>query len=282
MLATLAPAVGGDRRHHGADAALGRSGRAAPARRRIARRAAERDRDPLRRRATSRALAASSPIVVAGSIFLLGDVIRARPAAVISFGRYASRCPPPHRSRRSCSTCSVVVVSARAALFAPTAARAGADRRDASVRRQPSSDQTRRAITTAARRRRRDRARATQDMQLSADAGRVLRRRAPARRHRQRRLRHERQPHRRRAGRLQHRRPTGTFYNASGIATSASDERRSERLIVRHGQEPDVYFFGETIEKLGAEEIPDHATAASRTCVQPTPRWDLVAGHGRR
>ena len=28
-------------------------------------------------------------------------------------------------------------------------------------------------------------------------------------------------------------------------------------------QENDVYFFGETVEKVGDEEVPDHATAAS-------------------
>ena len=42
------------------------------------------------------------------------------------------------------------------------------------------------------------------------------------------------------------------------------------------GQETVVYFFGESIEKLGPKKYKISKGGFS-TCVQPTPRWDLVA-----
>jgi LPS-assembly protein len=72
----------------------------------------------------------------------------------------------------------------------------------------------------------------------------------------------------------------GTFYNASGIATV-----KPPRQQVRPGavappppsnQETDVYFFGDTIEKIGPKKYRI-TSGGFTTCVQPTPRWDLHA-----
>jgi LPS-assembly protein len=73
----------------------------------------------------------------------------------------------------------------------------------------------------------------------------------------------------------------GTFFNASGISTV-----KPPRQPIRPGggiappqmagQETVVYFFGETIEKLGPKKYKI-TNGGFSTCVQPTPRWDLVA-----
>jgi lipopolysaccharide assembly outer membrane protein LptD (OstA) len=66
---------------------------------------------------------------------------------------------------------------------------------------------------------------------------------------------------------------TGIFYDASGIM--AMGKFASPQQFA--GQEPDVYFYGEKIEKL-----PDRkyriTKGAFTTCVQPTPRWELTSG----
>ena len=72
----------------------------------------------------------------------------------------------------------------------------------------------------------------------------------------------------------------GTFYNASGVAfvqpprqaapARASSPRNSP------GQENVVYFFGDTVEKLGPKKYKI-TNGGFSTCVQPTPRWDLHA-----
>ena len=41
--------------------------------------------------------------------------------------------------------------------------------------------------------------------------------------------------------------------------------------------EPDVYFYGELLEKVG-EDRYKITKGGFTTCVQPTPRWELVAG----
>jgi LPS-assembly protein len=43
------------------------------------------------------------------------------------------------------------------------------------------------------------------------------------------------------------------------------------------GLEPDVYFYGERIEKIGEDRYRIHKGGFT-TCVQPTPRWDIVSG----
>jgi LPS-assembly protein len=66
---------------------------------------------------------------------------------------------------------------------------------------------------------------------------------------------------------------TGTFYIASGIA---SMETRGIERSLFGGQEPDAYFWGETIEKLGPKTYRV-TRGGFTTCVQPTPRWELVS-----
>lgn len=66
---------------------------------------------------------------------------------------------------------------------------------------------------------------------------------------------------------------TGTFYIASGIANMQS--RGIDRSLFG-AQEPDAYFWGETIEKL-APKTYRITHGGFTTCVQPTPRWELVS-----
>ncbi|HYT73828.1 MAG TPA: hypothetical protein VEL79_03675 [Vicinamibacterales bacterium] len=66
---------------------------------------------------------------------------------------------------------------------------------------------------------------------------------------------------------------TGTFYVASGLANL---ENRGVDRSFFGTQEPDAYFWGETIEKLGPETYRI-THGGFTTCVQPAPRWELVA-----
>jgi LPS-assembly protein len=66
---------------------------------------------------------------------------------------------------------------------------------------------------------------------------------------------------------------TGTFFTASGIA---SLENRGIDRSLFGTQEPDAYFWGETIEKLGPKTYKI-THGGFTTCVQPTPRWEFVA-----
>jgi LPS-assembly protein len=66
---------------------------------------------------------------------------------------------------------------------------------------------------------------------------------------------------------------TGTFYVASGIA---SLENRGVDRSYFGTQEPDAYFWGQTIEKLGPKRYRI-TRGGFTTCVQPTPRWELVS-----
>ena len=73
----------------------------------------------------------------------------------------------------------------------------------------------------------------------------------------------------------------GTFYQASGIASvrqgrSSSPLQGGLAIPQMAGQDNDVYYFGETVEKLGPKKYKIHNGGFS-TCVQPTPRWDLSA-----
>jgi LPS-assembly protein len=73
----------------------------------------------------------------------------------------------------------------------------------------------------------------------------------------------------------------GTFYNASGIA-NIQPSRRSPGVggfappAPIGGQDTDVYFFGDVVEKIGAKKYKV-TNGGFSTCVQPTPRWDLHA-----
>jgi LPS-assembly protein len=66
---------------------------------------------------------------------------------------------------------------------------------------------------------------------------------------------------------------TGTFFVASGIANL--ENRGIERSLFGT-QEPDAYFWGESIEKLGPKTYRI-TRGGFTTCVQPTPRWEMVA-----
>ena len=69
----------------------------------------------------------------------------------------------------------------------------------------------------------------------------------------------------------------GTFTNASGI--SQLGERSKPNLAMFGGMlEPDVYFYGETIEKIGPDKYRI-TKGGFTTCVQPTARWEIVANH---
>lgn len=67
----------------------------------------------------------------------------------------------------------------------------------------------------------------------------------------------------------------GTFHTASGMA-SLGDRALQDKSMFG-GLEPDVYFHGETIEKIG-EDRYRISRGGFTTCVQPTPRWDIVSG----
>jgi LPS-assembly protein len=67
----------------------------------------------------------------------------------------------------------------------------------------------------------------------------------------------------------------GTFANASGIASLGE---RGERDRSMFGTlEPDVYFYGEQIEKIDVDKYKI-TRGAFTTCVQPTPRWEIASG----
>ena len=65
---------------------------------------------------------------------------------------------------------------------------------------------------------------------------------------------------------------TGTFVNAFG-SVSVSD--KVDRSFFGT-QEPDAFFYGATIEKLGPDRYRVHRGGFT-TCVQPTPRWEMTA-----
>ena len=66
---------------------------------------------------------------------------------------------------------------------------------------------------------------------------------------------------------------TGKFHVATGLMNIGDNVDRSQFA----GQEPEVIFYGELIEKLGPERYR-LTRGAFTTCVQPTPRWELVSG----
>ena len=73
----------------------------------------------------------------------------------------------------------------------------------------------------------------------------------------------------------------GIFYQASGIATVRQGRQQAPApggITVPQmvGQENDVYYFGETVEKIGPKKYRIK-NGGFTTCVQPTPRWDLSA-----
>jgi lipopolysaccharide assembly outer membrane protein LptD (OstA) len=67
----------------------------------------------------------------------------------------------------------------------------------------------------------------------------------------------------------------GTFTNASGIAQLGERGRQNQSMFGT--LEPDVYFNGAIIEKIGADKYRI-TKGGFTTCVQPTPRWEIVSG----
>ncbi len=70
----------------------------------------------------------------------------------------------------------------------------------------------------------------------------------------------------------------GTFYHATGIATVQPPRQRVTPGAVAPppvaGQDTDVYFYGESVEKIGPKKYRI-IKGGFTTCVQPTPRWEL-------
>ena len=64
----------------------------------------------------------------------------------------------------------------------------------------------------------------------------------------------------------------GTFYNATGITVLGPQQAKG----MFGTQEPDVYFYGAQIDKVGPKKYKIHKGGFT-TCVQPTPRWQIVA-----
>jgi lipopolysaccharide assembly outer membrane protein LptD (OstA) len=66
---------------------------------------------------------------------------------------------------------------------------------------------------------------------------------------------------------------TGTFYNAYGTMALRVDRKPG----MFGTQEPDVMFYGESVEKIGPTRYKV-TKGAFTTCVQPSPRWQLTSG----
>ena len=68
----------------------------------------------------------------------------------------------------------------------------------------------------------------------------------------------------------------GKFTNATGIASLG--ERGEQNRSMFGTLEPDVYFYGSEIEKVGPDKYRIN-NGGFTTCVQPTPRWEIVSGN---
>jgi LPS-assembly protein len=65
---------------------------------------------------------------------------------------------------------------------------------------------------------------------------------------------------------------TGTFHQASGILSLGDTVDRAQF----GNQDPDVYFYGDTIERLSNRSYR-LTRGGFTTCVQPTPRWEVTS-----
>ena len=65
---------------------------------------------------------------------------------------------------------------------------------------------------------------------------------------------------------------TGIFYGATGSVNMGEEVERS----MFGSQEPDMYFYGETIEKIGPRTYR-LSNGGFTSCIQPTPRWELTS-----
>jgi LPS-assembly protein len=66
---------------------------------------------------------------------------------------------------------------------------------------------------------------------------------------------------------------TGTFYNASGTTVI----REKSEPGPYGAQEPNAYFWGEELHKLGPSKYRI-VKGGFTACVQPTPRWEIASG----
>ena len=66
----------------------------------------------------------------------------------------------------------------------------------------------------------------------------------------------------------------GTFHEATGLMSLGPKADRRQF----GNQDPDVYFWGKRIEKLGPRKYYIYGGGFT-TCVQPTPRWELRTGN---
>ncbi|MGE5361633.1 MAG: LPS-assembly protein LptD [Bacteroidales bacterium] len=67
---------------------------------------------------------------------------------------------------------------------------------------------------------------------------------------------------------------TGIFYNAWGMASIAE---KTEEKPLFGGMEPDMFFEGQTVEKIGPQTYKI-TKGVFTTCVQPEPRWKITSG----
>jgi lipopolysaccharide assembly outer membrane protein LptD (OstA) len=65
----------------------------------------------------------------------------------------------------------------------------------------------------------------------------------------------------------------GIFHNAYGFAMVADKPKKDPM----GGQEPDVYFYGVTVEKISYDRYRVHHGGFT-TCLQPVPRWQITSG----
>ena len=70
---------------------------------------------------------------------------------------------------------------------------------------------------------------------------------------------------------------TGVFTNATGTAVLKDSTEPRQAKSMFGTSEPDIYFYGKTLEKIGAQKYKITAGGFT-TCVQPTPRWQLTSG----
>ena len=69
----------------------------------------------------------------------------------------------------------------------------------------------------------------------------------------------------------------GIFHHASGSASLQQEEGRPAEKSAFGTQEPEVLFYGETLEKIGERKYRI-TKGGFTTCVQPKPRWEFTSG----
>ena len=69
----------------------------------------------------------------------------------------------------------------------------------------------------------------------------------------------------------------GTFYNARGFATIGAAAERRAAPPSGATLDPDVQFYGETLEKTG-EDTYIISNGGFTSCVQANPRWEMTSG----